>query len=347
LEKKELDEANNWLQTLERRDDEREKTLSKRERAMIPRNSFETVALRAEYHFLRGNYAAAADVAMAFLDNPDAQPSDRPQQLLLVAKVMEHFSDRLEEEDKPLPAKGFGDKADACFASLRRVSKVGDIYFAAHLARQKRTRECLEVLDQCWDKCPAESLQIPAVAMLQSKAVDSAQWQQLEKILVAAANKSNRPVVLLTVLADLYAQLRQDDKSIADYREILAKEPRNYRTMNNLSLELVRSGGNLDEALKLVNDALAIRGPMAEVLDSRAIVYIARQEPEKALEDMALAIRDDGTAEQYFHQAWAYSLAGKKSEAAAAFAVARNKRLDSKKLDPREVSVYDRLNIEL
>ena len=86
---------------------------------------------------------------------------------------------------------------------------------------------------------------------------------------------------------------------------------------------------------------------MAEVLDSRAIVYIARQEPEKALEDMALAIRDDGTAEQYFHQAWAYSLAGKKSEAAAAFAVARNKRLDSKKLDPREVSVYDRLNIEL
>ena len=118
---------------------------------------------------------------------------------------------------------------------------MGDIYFAAYLARQKRTRECLEVLEQCWDKCPAESLQIPAVAMLQSKAVDSAQCRQLEKILVAAANKSNRPVALLTVLADLHAQQRQYDKSIADYREILAKEPRNYRAMNNLSLELARS----------------------------------------------------------------------------------------------------------
>ncbi len=62
---------------------------------------------------------------------------------------------------------------------------------------------------------------------------------------------------------------------------------------------------------------------------------------------MALAIQDDGAAEQYFHQAWAYTLAGKKSEAAAAFAVARNKRLDSKSLDLREVSTYDRLNSEL
>ena len=117
--------------------------------------------------------------------------------------------------------------------------------------------------------------------MIRSKAADSAQYQQLEKILVAAANKSNRPVALLLVLAELHAQQRQYDKSIADYREILAKDPRNYQAMNNLGLSLARAGQNLDEALKLVNDALAISGPMAEVLDSRAVVHIARQEPEK------------------------------------------------------------------
>ena len=32
--------------------------------------------LRAEYQFLRGDYKAAGDRAMAFLDNPDAQPRD-------------------------------------------------------------------------------------------------------------------------------------------------------------------------------------------------------------------------------------------------------------------------------
>ncbi len=113
--------------------------------------------------------------------------------------------------------------------------------------------------------------------------------------------------------------------------------------MNNLGVGLARSGQNLDEALKLVNEALAINGPMAALLDSRAIVYIARQEPEKALEDLAAAIRDDGTAEQYFHQAWAYSLAGKKAEAAAAFAEATKRNIDPSDLDPRDVLVYDRL----
>ena len=83
------------------------------------------------------------------------------------------------------------------------------------------------------------------------------------------------------------------------------------------------------------------------MLDSRAIVYIARQEYEKALEDMAAAIQDEGTAEQYFHQAWAYSLAGKKSEASEAFATAMRKGLSPMDLDPREVPVYNQLKTGL
>jgi tetratricopeptide (TPR) repeat protein len=329
LEKKELDDAENWLQTLER---------------TVP-NLFDTVRLRAECRFLRGDYKAAGEGPMAFLDNPLAQPQDRGQQLLLVAKVMESFSDRLKAEGKQVVAGGFVDKADTLFASLRsrRISQEGDIVFAAYLARQKRIRECLDVLEQCWDKCRAENLTLPANFLIVSKAADPVQYRQLEKILVAAADKSNRPVPLLLVLAALHARQRQYDKAIADYREILAKEPRNYKAMNNLALDLARAGQGPDEALKLIDDALAISGPMAVVLDSRAIIHITRQEPEKALEDLAAAISDEGAAEQYFHQAWAYSLSGKKTEASAAFAQAVKKGLDPQDLDPREISVYDRL----
>ena len=62
--------------------------------------------------------------------------------------------------------------------------------------------------------------------MIHSKAANAAQYRQLETILLAAANKSNYPVALLLVLANLHAQQRQYDKSIADYREVLAKDPR-------------------------------------------------------------------------------------------------------------------------
>ena len=86
---------------------------------------------------------------------------------------------------------------------------------------------------------------------------------------------------------------------------------------------------------------------MADVLDSRAIVYIARKEYDKALEDLAAAVQDDkGSPEKRFHQAWAYSLAGKKTEASEAFAAADKIGLDAKKLDPREVLVYKRLRDE-
>ncbi len=223
----------------------------------------------------------------------------------------------------------------------------GDIHYAAHLARQKRVAECLKVLEQCWDKCPPESLGIAAIALMRLNTPDNAQYAQLEKILVAAANKHDRPVPLLLMLAELHRLQQQYDKTSADYREVLAKAPRNYEAMNNLALNLARSGQNLDEALNLVNAALDIRGPMAELLDSRAVVYIARHEYDKALQDLAAAIKDHGDAEEYFHQAWACWAAEKKAEALAAFDAAKAKNLDPKKLDPHEVPVYEQLKVEL
>jgi len=343
LENKKLDDVEKWLARLEK----------------AAPNLFETVQLRAEYQFLCGNYKAAGDLAMAFLDNPKAQPNIRGKQLFLVATLMEKFGDRLKADGKRNDAKDFAEKADGLFDALRskRVSETGDMLYATYLARQRRTRECLELLEKCWDKCPPAALQATAATLIHSKAASAAQYEQLQKMLVTAANKFDRPVPLLLILAELHTQQGQYDESIKVYREILKKEPRNFGALNNLGIDLARSvlsadpptrsTQTLDEALKLVNDALAIRGPMAEVLDSRGVVYIVRQEPDKALEDLAAAIKDDGAAEQYFHQAWAYCLAGKKSEASAAFVTATKKGVDRKDLDPREVPYYDQLQRSL
>ena len=338
LERKQLADIDKWLQILERN-----------EKDGGAANLFDTVRLRAEYEYLRGDYKAAGNLAMAFLDNPNAHPQDRGQQLLLVAKTMETFGNWARAEGKPDLAGGFTERADTLFASLRskRVSATGDLLFAAYLARQKRIRECLDVLEQCGDQCPPDDLAQAAVLVIRTRAASDAQYGQLEKILVAAANKANHPVPLSLALGELHARQGQYEKSIADYREALAKEPRCYPAMNDLGVGLAWSGQAPDEALRLINDALAICGPLAEVLDSRAMVYLARHEPEKALEDLAAAIRDDGAAEHYFHQAQAYLLAGRKAEASAAFAAAMKKGLAPENLDPREVPDYKRLKAEL
>ena len=329
LEKKQLDDADTWLQTLEK----------------AAPDLFTTVRLRAEYQFLRGNYEAADNLLMAFFDNPKAQPQVRGQQLLLVAQVMESFSDRLKGEGNKARAAKFAERADLLFGLQRgkKVSALGEVFFANYLARQKRVDECLKVLEQCWSEVPADRLQTPANLLLASRDLTAAQYVRLEQVLVQASDKAGRSAPLLSVLATLHGQRQQYEKAIADYRAVLAKDPGNYQVMNNLGVNLARAGQNLDEALKLLNGAVAICGPLAEVLDSRAVVYIARQEPEKALEDLAAAVKDDGTAAQYFHQAWAYSLAGKNAEAAAAFKEAAKRQLERDNLDPREASVYVRL----
>ena len=335
LERKEFEDAENWLKALEK---------------SAP-DLFETVQLRAEYQFLHHEYKAAAALVMDFALNPKphAQPQDHGQQVFLAAQAMEKFGERLQAEGKQVEANEFEEQAGRLFYSLRsrKVLETGEIFFAAYLARQERIRECLEVLEQCWDKHAAEELQVAAIALIHSKTADAAQLRQLEKIVTQAADKANRPVSLLLVLAELHARQGQFDKTIADYREILAKEPRSYLVMNNLGINLARTNQNLDESLKLIDDALAICGPLSSVLDSRAVVHIARQEFDKAIDDATAAVKGEGTAQQYFHQAWAYSLAGKKAEATAAFAQAIKKGIDPQKLDPREVPDYDRLKIEL
>jgi cellulose synthase operon protein C len=330
LQKNVLEDADNWLQTLEKSSPD----------------LFDTVRLRAEYKFLRGEHKAASDLVMDFLNNPRAQPQARWQQLLFVAQEIEKFADQLKKaEQEPKLAAALAEDADRLFSALRskEVCPAGDLYYATYLARQKRVREFLDILDQCWDKFPADSLLIPVAQVLDSQAVSQAQGQQLEKILVAASKKANGSVPILMLLGKLHMQQQQNDKAIADYRDLLAHAPRHFQAMNNLAVGLARSGQHLDEALQLVNNALAIGGPRADVLDTRVLVRIARNEPELALNDAAAAVKDEGTGEQYFHQAWAYSLAGKKTEASSAFREATIRRLDPKDLDPHEVSVYYRL----
>ena len=103
LEKKQLDDADKWLRTLEN---------------MAP-DRFMTVRLRADYEFLRGNYKDAGNRLMDFLDNPKAEPKERTQQLALVAQAMQSCSDRLASEGNKARAAEFTEKADMIFSVLR------------------------------------------------------------------------------------------------------------------------------------------------------------------------------------------------------------------------------------
>ena len=140
------------------------------------------------------------------------------------------------------------------------------------------------------------------------------QLQQAEAILKDALKKFRRPPLLLLIIADFYAGEQRYDEAERCYREILARDPKEIRSLNNLASLLAIRQVKLDEALQLVNRALEISGPIAAMLDTRAMVYLAADKPEKALDDFSAAVANGPTPVHLFHQAQAYDQAGKKSQ---------------------------------
>ena len=325
LDRKEFEDADGKLQILEK----------------AAPGSFEAMRFRAEYFFRREQYQQAADKIDAYIFALDPQSPDRGQQIHRAARLLEDYAARLKAEYKPDNA-GFLAKATERFSTLRSLARDGNMAYAAFCARQGRIDEALTVLQNTWDQSKPELVQQPAQAIISSPATTPEQLARLEKLL-ADSQKNKYSAALLIALSSLNEHRQQYDKAIANYREILAKDPRDYRAMNNLAVDLVRSGGDLNEALDLVNRAIGICGPQAAVLDSRAMVLIARQENDKALVDLDTAVSNEGTPELYFHQAWALSNLDRKPEAADALKTAVSKGLDAKALSSYEKPVYDRL----
>jgi tetratricopeptide (TPR) repeat protein len=151
----------------------------------------------------------------------------------------------------------------------------------------------------------------------------------------------------LAALADSSLRQQRYPAAEAIYREILKRDPRNVTALNNLGVMLAFEGKRLQEAMQLISRAVDIAGPVPDVLDSRATVYIAMEQPEQALADLDAAIADEATALRLFRRARAYLLAGRKTEAAEAWQAAEQKNLKRSLLDPPERPFYDKLRADL
>jgi tetratricopeptide (TPR) repeat protein len=149
---------------------------------------------------------------------------------------------------------------------------------------------------------------------------------------------------LLIVLADAYTNQQRYAEAEACYSEIIQKSPGSAVAMNNLAVLWALQGKQTNEALKLVNKAIDLAGPLPSMLDSRASVYLALKLPEKALVDLAAALDDEVSPVRLYHRAQAYDLAGDKEEAAKMLQQAIDTGLKPESLQPLERPTYEQLH---
>jgi cellulose synthase operon protein C len=329
----EADEAELWIRRLEQ----------------IAPNKFAVASLKAESLVKHGQIDAAIQTLRDALARQEFPPAEATKQARLVATRLEELARGATGPDRSAAADKLLAEAESMYRKNVGEQPEQQLALAGFLARRGRFDESLSLLEATGTKADPNSLAQAIVELVESDpaVAPSAPRSPLENLLLAAVDRTDHAPALLIALADLRMRQERFDDAIKTYREVLKKDASNVVSMNNLAMLLALEKKQLDEALQLVDQAIAAAGPLPALLDSRASVYLALGKPQQALTDLEQALSAEARPNREFHRALACYQLGQTQAAAQALREARKKGLKPENLNPMERPAYQELAAKL
>ncbi|GAB6184689.1 tetratricopeptide repeat protein [Thermopirellula anaerolimosa] len=282
-------------------------------------------------------------------ETPSADGSERLLQLrrAVVGDALEGLAQVLRRKGRQESADRFLAEVESVYRDFVEKYPQATLLLSAFLARRGRADEALELFRRHWAESDPNIMTAAATVLLSRVYEDKSRAADLEAVILEALEKLERPQGLLLTLADFYGLQGRVDEAAALYEEVLRRDPRNLLALNNLAVISALGRKNLDRALQCIDQALAIAGPVANVLDSKAIILMARENPQEALRIVNEAISDQPTGLLYFRQAQALLALKQTSAAKKAFEEAFAMGFSRDALHPLERNSYDRLEAAL
>jgi tetratricopeptide (TPR) repeat protein len=152
------------------------------------------------------------------------------------------------------------------------------------------------------------------------------------------------------LLGDIWEIRGELDKAEGVYRKLLERNSLDPMLRaglaNNLAFILSAQQKNTDEAVRLIEGAMDVYGPISDLLDTRGVVYLAANKPQQALADFKEAVLDP-SAMKWVHLALAQSAVDNKEAARASLKKAQAMDLKQEDLYEVEWTRYERLAREL
>ena len=303
-----------------------------------------TVPLRAELLHRRKKWGSVPNVFEEYVADAKADSKKHLERVLLSAQLLEHLGSQLGTRAEKELARNYFEKSRQWYEAYVAERPESRMLLAGFHARSGKVEEALDQIDRHGQTSNPVGVFEVVDAIVTRPRTTPAQLKRLESLLATLLDKTQRPSPLLVALAEVQAALGRPQDSEKIYREILAKDSSDDTASNNLSMILALQKTKLDEALSLTNKTIERSGPLPPFLDTRAVVYIARHEPRRAILDLeAAALAEKDTPLRLFHKAWAYLEDGDSLQARDWLNRARGKGLEDSVLSEPEREVFKQI----
>jgi tetratricopeptide (TPR) repeat protein len=210
---------------------------------------------------------------------------------------------------------GFNADAKGAYQAFMDADKSpsAHLYLARFYIVTKQPEEAIKLARQREKEAPALLTARLLTGAVRAKRPGPAAEAEIEKWLDEALRAAGKPELeagLLGAKAELLDAQGEYDKAIATYEQSIAKSKSDLVVNNLCMLLALWRPDRADEAVKLMTEMIAIRGPVPSFLDTRAVAHLVKGDPAAAKKDLEMALVQYDRAAYRFHLAWALDLDG-------------------------------------
>ncbi len=279
---------------------------------------FDAVSLQARAMASDAGAAKAEQVARLvaeYVAHKDAFPADPVRRRELAARLLDELG-----EEFPGLGEGVAREAEKWYREYVPLAEEKNpearLRYVGFLGRQRRPADVLAECEKALRRCPPERVAAACAVSLQAACAGPEHYAALERWLLPALAKAPGAAGLVEALATAREYQGRFAEAERLYRELLAAQPNNLVALNNLAYLLALSDGPKDEALRLAKRAVEVIGPVAEVLDTQAVVHLSMGQGAKAMEDLKQALAQKTPPPTVrFHLAQAHEKLGEREDA--------------------------------
>jgi tetratricopeptide (TPR) repeat protein len=207
---------------------------------------------------------------------------------------------------------------------LKTLDSNGRLALVTLMSQHGRLDEALRLCEEAESVVPAFLVGQMTVTALRTGTPTSQQIERVKLRFRTWLRKEPDSTVILNYLANLSDLQQNYDEAEATYFEVLKRDPQDVVALNNLAyLTAVRRGKGA-EGLQLINRAIQVVGPVANLLDTRAAIYLVLNEPQLAMRDLNSALEEKPDASVYIRLAQAQLSANNRRRAREAIARAKD-----------------------